>query len=74
MKCQSCKYPKANLSKVNSKLLASIAIMICSDCKKRQFEPRHIIILAARSGVDVREYVVNRKYCGDELTAMEVTS
>jgi hypothetical protein len=73
MRCQSCKAEKERLIPVESKALPGVNLLICSTCKKQGFEPRHILVLAARSGYSVRDWIVKRRYHGKSLSAEEIT-
>jgi len=75
--CQSCKKPKAQLQRVNSKLIPSMELNMCKTCISAKFEPRFIIILAANSfGVTdlVSEYINKKRYDGKEILAIELLS
>lgn len=72
MNCQSCKKQKSNLRAVASAIIPQVDIIICGECVKKGWEPRHIIILGARRGVDVRNWIVGHKYHGAELLAEEI--
>jgi len=72
MTCQSCKLQKSRLHSVDSNLIDGMSIVICTECKNRGFEPRHVIIIASASGKDVKKYVVEKLYHGEDLTAQEV--
>lgn len=72
MECQSCGKQKAELIAKDSKLWARAKVLLCKTCIGEKKEPREFIILAARMGIDVTDYVVNRRYCGEELLAVEV--
>lgn len=72
MNCQCCGKPKARLHRKNSMLIESMELLLCTDCKNAGKEPRHMVVLAAASGIDVRDFVVKRLYCGEELTARDV--
>jgi hypothetical protein len=51
-----------------------INLLICETCIDSKFEPRWIIILAGRQmGSEyVREFVVKKKYIGNEISASEL--
>lgn len=75
--CQSCKKPKAQLQRVNSKLIPSMELNMCKTCISGKFEPRFIIILAANSlGITdlVAEYINKRRYEGEDILAAELLS
>jgi len=72
MKCQSCDKNKSRLHNVDSSLIKGMSLILCTDCKNKGFEPRHIIIIASASGIDVSRFVVDKLYEGDPLRANEV--
>jgi hypothetical protein len=74
MICSSCKKAKHNLSPHKSSLLPT-SLLLCNSCIEAKFEPRHIIILVGRTkGAEhVREYIIQRRYIGEEITARELT-
>jgi len=47
---------------------------MCETCINEKLEPRWVVILAGRSnGVDfVREFVLKKKYIGNEISASEL--
>lgn len=47
---------------------------MCETCIVSKFEPRWVIILAARqSNTDlVKEYIIKRRYIGTEISASEL--
>lgn len=49
-------------------------LYLCDSCANANLEPRHIVIIAGRSkGIDfVREYIVQHKYLGEEISAQEL--
>jgi len=71
--CYSCNKSKNKLDVKKSALLP-INLLICETCFSSKFEPRWVIILAGRSsGPDhVKEYIVKRRYVGNEITASEL--
>lgn len=73
MKCQCCSEMRQRLHGVDSSLIPGMKLMLCTECKNAGREPRHIVVLAAASGTDVRDFVLARRYCGVELTAREIT-
>lgn len=73
MNCQSCKMQKNSLRSYKSVAVPSLDVKLCGECRKKGYEPRHILILAARSGINIRDWIVGHKYCGKELTAEEIT-
>jgi hypothetical protein len=48
--------------------------MLCETCINNKFEPRWAIILAGRSnGSDsVREFILKKRYLGNEISASEL--
>lgn len=71
--CYSCNKNKNKLNLKKSSLLP-INLLICETCIDSKFEPRWIIILAGRQmGSEyVREFVVKKKYIGNEISASEL--
>jgi len=71
--CYSCNKNKNKLNLKKSSLL-TINLLICETCIDSKFEPRWIIILAGRQmGSEyVREFVVKRRYVGNEISASEL--
>jgi protein-arginine kinase activator protein McsA len=74
MLCYSCSKPKANLTLRKSSLLSGVNLLLCQTCIENKFEPRWTIILSARkNGPDyVRDFIVKRRYLGNEITATEL--
>lgn len=75
MNCSCCKKAKNQLHPVKSDLMDGINLFLCSTCKTEGHEPRHLIILTARSGDgdSARTYIVDDRYCGEKLLAAEIT-
>ena len=71
--CYSCNKSKNQLHARKSSLLP-INLLMCETCVNSKFEPRWVIILAGRSsGPDyVRDFVLKRKYVGNEISASEL--
>lgn len=71
--CYSCNKTKHKLDIKKSSLLP-INLFICESCQASKFEPRWVIILAGRSnGPDyVKEFIIRRRYVGDEISASEL--
>lgn len=71
--CYSCNKSKNKLEAKKSSLLP-INLLICETCISSKFEPRWVVILAGRSnGSDhVKEFIVKRRYIGNEITASEL--
>jgi len=71
--CYSCSKTKNQLNAKRSSLLP-INLLMCETCITFKFEPRWLIILAGRSnGADyVRDYVLKKRYVGNEISASEL--
>jgi hypothetical protein len=71
--CYSCSKTKNQLNAKRSSLLP-INLLMCESCITSKFEPRWLIILAGRSnGADyVRDYVLKKRYVGNEISASEL--
>jgi hypothetical protein len=54
--------------------IISINLLMCESCISSRFEPRWLIILAGRQqGSElVREFVLKKRYVGNEITASEL--
>lgn len=75
--CQSCSKAKAQLQRVNSRLIPGMELNMCKSCISAKFEPRFIIILAANSGgvTDlVADFINKKRYEGKEILAVELLS
>lgn len=76
MICASCKKPKSELHYKNSELLPGVKLMMCQSCIDLKYEPRHIVIIASRSygsnNEKVRDFIIKRRYLGEEITGMEL--
>jgi hypothetical protein len=71
--CYSCNKSKNKLDARKSSLLP-INLLICESCISAKLEPRWVVILAGRSqGPDyVKEFIIKRRYIGNEITASEL--
>jgi len=71
--CYSCNKTKNKLSVKKSNLLP-INLFMCETCIDSKYEPRWVVILAGRQqGMEhVRDFVLKRKYIGNEITASEL--
>ena len=71
--CYSCNKTKNKLNAKKSTLLP-VNLLMCETCINSKFEPRWVVILAGRQyGMDyVKEFVVKRRYIGNEITASEL--
>ena len=74
MNCYSCQKQKNELHPKKSDILNGVVVFMCSSCLEQKLEPRWIIVLGGRTlGADaVRDYVVKRRYLGDEILANEL--
>lgn len=71
--CYSCNKTKNKLS-VKKSSLFQINLLMCETCVSSKFEPRWAIILAGRQfGPDaVRDFILKKRYVGDEISASEL--
>jgi hypothetical protein len=71
--CYSCNKSKNKLNAKKSVLLP-INLLMCETCINEKFEPRWVIILAGRQNGSevVRDFVLKKKYIGNEITASEL--
>lgn len=71
--CYSCNKTKNQLQ-VKRSTLFPINLLMCESCISSKFEPRWVIILAGRqNGADiVRDYVLKKRYIGNEISASEL--
>jgi hypothetical protein len=71
--CYSCNKNKHKLNAKKSSLLP-INLLMCETCINAKLEPRWVIILAGRSsGADhVRDFVLKKRYLGNEISASEL--
>lgn len=74
MNCYSCGKQRAEITLRKSVLLPGINLMMCNVCIESKFEPRWVIILAGRQqGTQaIREYIVKRRYVGNEILGSEL--
>ena len=71
--CYSCNKNKNKLNLRKSSLLP-INLLICETCITSKFEPRWVIILSGRQlGSEyVREFIVKKRYVGNDISASEL--
>ena len=71
--CYSCNKTKNKLNLKKSSLLP-INLFMCDGCIESKSEPRWLIVITGRqSGPEsVREFVLKKKYVGDEISASEL--
>jgi len=71
--CYSCNKTKNQLHVRRSSLLP-INLLMCETCISSKFEPRWVVILAGRqSGSEfVRDFVLKKRYIGNDISASEL--
>lgn len=71
--CYSCSKSKNKLNAKKSSLLP-INLLMCETCITAKLEPRWVIILAGRSNGPeyVRDFVLKKRYLGNEISASEL--
>lgn len=71
--CYSCNKTKNQLN-VKKSLLLPINLLMCETCISSKFEPRWLVIIAGRqNGAEaVREYILKKKYLGNDISASEL--
>ena len=71
--CYCCNKTKNQLNVRRSSLLP-INLLMCETCVTSKFEPRWVVILAGRqNGAEtVREFVLKKRYCGNDISASEL--
>lgn len=72
-KCAVCQRNKHQLRNRKSKLNGQV-MFVCNDCFAGKYEPRWLIIITAQDdGIQaVQDYLINRKYVGDEIPAVDL--
>lgn len=76
MLCYSCGKQKNELSLRKSALIPGVNLMMCATCIESKYEPRWVIILAARQNDTkyVRDYIIKRRYLGKDILGAELIS
>jgi len=74
MVCSCCGEQRNELRTRKSKLMAGMNLFLCSSCDSSNKEPRFVIILTGRANgaKSVSDYILKRRYCGDEILAREL--
>lgn len=74
MICYSCNKQKNELHPKKSELLDGVVSLMCQSCIDMRYEPRWIVVLAARSkgAESVRDFILKRRYLGNEILANEL--
>jgi hypothetical protein len=72
-KCAVCKKNKFQLRNRKSKLNGQ-TMFVCNDCFANKYEPRWLIIITAQDeGIEsVQDFLVNHRYVGDEIPAVDL--
>lgn len=73
--CQSCDQQKLTLRKVKSSLMSTMEIIMCGSCIANKYEPRYLVILAARTvgfESNVRKVINDRLYLGEQIPASDI--
>ena len=71
--CYCCNKTKNKLT-VKKSILIPINLLMCETCITSKFEPRWVVILAGRQlGSDsVKEFIIKKRYCGNDIAASEL--
>jgi hypothetical protein len=71
--CYSCNKTKNKLQVKRSTLLP-INLLMCETCVLSKFEPRWLVILAGRQNGSevVRDFVLKKRYIGNDISASEL--
>ena len=71
--CYSCNKTKNKLN-VRKSILIPINLLMCETCISSKFEPRWVVILAGRQlgSNAVKEFIIKKKYLGNEIAASEL--
>jgi hypothetical protein len=74
MNCQCCGASKARVTVKESVLVHNNKLLLCTECRRLEHEPRYFVIVAAKSNKDVSEFVHKSRYCGEPLAATDVVT
>ena len=71
--CYSCNKNKNKLNVRKSSLL-TVNLLMCETCINAKLEPRWVVILAGRSSgpEHVRDFILKKRYLGNEISAVEL--
>jgi hypothetical protein len=71
--CYSCSKNKHKLNLKRSNLFP-INLLMCETCISLKYEPRWVVILAGRQqgSESVRDYILKKRYEGQEISASEL--
>lgn len=65
--CDSCGSQRNTLVTKRSELYGQMIFNFCTSCSEENMEPRWLIILAARAGKDVSDWIDKRGYFGEDI-------
>jgi len=71
--CYSCNKNKNQLTAKKS-ILLPVTLLMCESCISSKFEPRWVVILSGRQNgpESVRDFVLKKRYVGDDISASEL--
>jgi hypothetical protein len=71
--CYSCNKNKNQLTAKKS-ILLPVTLLMCETCISSKFEPRWVVILSGRQNgpESVRDFVLKKRYVGDDISASEL--
>lgn len=74
MLCFSCGKSKNELHPKKSDIMEGVMLYLCQLCIDNRYEPRWVIILGGRqNGAEsVRDYIIKRRYVGNQISAEEL--
>lgn len=72
MNCICCNKQRKQLYPVDA--LIGDKVLLCNRCRSAGHQPRHMIILLGRSKsvANIRGYIKDSKYCGEDVSAREL--
>lgn len=72
--CAACQKQKYQLKPKKSRLMKGQTFLVCNSCFENGYEPRWLVIVVGQDqGKEaVRDYLLNKKYSGPEITAAEL--
>lgn len=72
-KCAVCQKNKFQLRNRKSKLNGQ-PMFVCNDCFANKYEPRWLVIITAQDAgiAAVQDYLINHRYVGDEIPAVDL--
>lgn len=74
MVCTVCQKHKHQLRPRKSKLSPGMQMYLCNNCFTNKYEPRWLVILVGQSeGIEaVQDYLLTKKYVGEEISAVDL--